>query len=108
MGIIHKGEITDKVDLLYNLFDIDQDSCVSKPEMIGLFNQFFNILKRVVFKSEQLKPLKDLANECNEFETNDVIIQLVDDVFHMYAKTDDNFLTADELRDYIQDVFNND
>ena len=105
MGIIHKGEMEDKIDLLYSLFDINNDHCVDKPEMIGLFNNFFNILKKVSFKSEMQKPLKNLASECNEFETNDVIIQLVDDIFHNYAKTDDNFLSADEQREYIQDVF---
>jgi len=52
MGIIHKGEMEDKIDLLYSLFDINNDHCVDKPEMIGLFNHFFNILKKVSFKSE--------------------------------------------------------
>lgn len=101
MGIIHKGTYDDKCALLYSLFDIDSDNCVSKHEMIKFFEKFFHVLKKVNFKGEKLKRLRDLIMDTTEYELNDVIIGVVDDVYAKFAVTDEYFLTSEELKAYL-------
>jgi len=96
MGIIHKGTYDDKCGLLYSLFDIDSDKCVSKHEMIKFFEKFFHVLKKVNFKGAKLRRLRELIVDATDLELNDVIIGVVDDVYEKFALTDQYFLTSEE------------
>lgn len=106
MGVIHYGDIDDKIKLLYRLFDDDFDNYVSKDEMIKILNELFIILKTVRFNNGDLSGFKEIAEKLTEFEINDVVIEIVNDIFENFGKSDEFFMTKEEIIDWMNSNIN--
>ena len=104
MAILRKGTLEEKCDLLYSFFDQDCDNLVSKNELITLFREFFKVFSGLNVKEGGLRSLKENLESATDHEMNQVILEIVDEIFTNYAKKESTLIHREEIQLYLYDI----
>ena len=86
MAIIRKGTMEEKAELIYNLFDLNMDSYISKTEMALIFSDYFKVIKSLNADNDLSNGFNDLIVECSEKDLENAIYEFVSEIFNNYAK----------------------
>lgn len=101
---MRKGNIEEKCELFYSFFDEDGDNFVTKDEMISCFSEFFEAFQKDKDKGQKMLQLKKSVSESSEFEINQCILDVVNEIFEKYAKKDETLITREEIQKYLYDM----
>lgn len=100
---MRKGSVEEKCELFYSFFDEDGDNFVTKDEMITCFSHFYEVFRKDEIKGQKMLQLKKSISECSEFEINQCILDVVNEIFEKYAKKDETLISRDEIQKYLYD-----
>ncbi|XP_037545610.1 Kv channel-interacting protein 2-like isoform X4 [Nematolebias whitei] len=89
LSIILRGSITDKLNWVFNLYDLNKDGCITREEMTDIMHSIYSMMGKHTYPS-----LKDAAKDAPK--------EHVDSFFQKMDKNKDGVVTIDEFLETCQ------